>query len=164
MTGWRILALTLLATMVLVTSSCGDIAFKTGADATQLRQDKEACKASADAAQCMKDKGWAITRVEDDSPKKSAADPAPQEASRSPVAPTDAVSASLDAPPAPEPQADPLRLVAISGWAKFGGGSPDVAIAECVASLGPAHRPDSASHQITAALLACMRAKHWRAL
>jgi len=83
--------------------------------------------------------------------------------------PTPEASSSIDsapvADPSPEPKPDPtLRMITISGWAKFGGGSPDEAIAECVATLGPAHQPDIANHRITRGLLACMRAKNWLAL
>jgi len=147
MTYWTIPAIALAGAMAISVSGCGDIAYKTGASADQLRQDKEACKMSGDESRCLKDKGWAMSSLE------PGASP-PQ---------TSSASAPVAARSAP-PQTDPLRMVAISGWAKFGAGSPDQAIAECVATLGPAHRPDGATHRVSAALLACMRAKNWLAL
>jgi len=146
-------AIALAAAISISVSGCGDIAYKTGASADQLRQDKEACKESGDESRCMKEKGWAMTSLE------AGASPSPASETRQ----TSSASAPVVAPSA-LPQADPLRMVAISGWAKFGAGSPDEAIADCVATLGPAHRPDVANHRISSALLACMRAKNWLAL
>jgi hypothetical protein len=153
MTYWTIPAIALAGALAISVSGCGDIAYKTGAGADQLRQDKEACKTSGDESRCLKDKGWAMSSLEPGASPPPIAE-TPQ---------TSSASAPVAAPSVP-PQTDPLRMVAISGWAKFGAGSPDEAIAECVATLGPAHRPDAATHRVSAALLACMRAKNWLAL
>ncbi len=142
-----------LGTLALCATACGDIAYKAGADANQLRQDEDLCNASADAPRCMSDKGWTIAKLGGEATTADSISPM--------SAPS--VSPSL-ADASPQPPTDPLRLVAISGWAHFGGGSPDQDLSDCVAVLGPAHRPDSANHRVTFALLGCMKGKNWQAL
>jgi hypothetical protein len=170
---------------------CGEVAYKTGAGGDQLQQDRRACnEAGGEVAayrQCMKSKGWAIADLGADpgagdaAPPEAPASAEPDRAQERTEAPTptlstqagpaqagpaQAGSAPAGSVPATRPKLppDPLKPVRIAGWVKFGAGGPDGAIADCVATLGPAHQPDVQNHTVTAALLTCMRTKGWRAL
>jgi len=159
-------------TAVLALAGCGEIAYKTGASADSLEADRRVCK-QADTDQdsfrsCMNRRGWSVADLDAPAAPKSADKnpPHPANLGIGENPPEAAAAARTDAtrtemiPPA----ANPSTPVPVSGWVKFGGGSPDDAIAGCVAALGPAHKPDQTARTVTAALLACMRDKGWRGL
>jgi hypothetical protein len=141
-------------------TACGEIAFQSGAGPDQLSRDRLACRAAENTNQCLREKGWTLVNVTEDERPKSQTPAAVLAAG--PVTGTASASAMSALVPL-EPRADPMRMVPISGWAHFGGGSPDQSISDCVAELGPAHRPDPVTKKITQALLACMQGKSWRA-
>ena len=67
----------------------------------------------------------------------------------------------------PAAPADPLARVEVGSWWKVLGGSPadlDRAIDTCVATLGPAYRPEPGATVVTEGLRACMRAAGWYSL
>lgn len=94
------------------------------------------------------------------------------------VQPTTAEAPRVPAAAAPEPAVtrppetavpeaaatpDPLTLVHVTSWWKFGAGPGDLApaIDACVAKLGPEHRPNAAATEVTVALRQCMRDQWW---
>ena len=89
---------------------------------------------------------------------------APTAAATVPVAAPAAARASTTSPPARERAAsDPLARVETGSWWKLGG-SPaglDRSIADCVDTLGPAHRPEPGATVVTAGLRACLREAGW---
>jgi hypothetical protein len=167
--------LTLLMT-ILMLGGCGEFAYKTGAGADALAADKAACQqAGGDYRACMHDKGWTIADLGGDVVRPPVAPPPPMTATPTAAAPDGsapmaaapsapgAVLSSAPAAPAAAP-ADPMAPVRMTAWVRFGGGGPQDDIAACVASLGPAHAPDTVNHTVTRALLACMKEKGWRGL
>jgi hypothetical protein len=153
------------AAIIMLAGGCGEIAYKTGAGADQLASDQQACKRgdgnTAAYKQCMNGKGWAVANLDGTSQSPA-------------MASATSGSVTVDAPPvsgggasqaAPPPlRNDPQGTVPISGWVKFGGGGPKDDIDACVATLGPAHQPDTVHRTVTNALLSCMHGKGWRAL
>jgi hypothetical protein len=156
--------------VALLMSGCGEFAYKTGAGADALQADQKTCRMSAGGEpgykDCMNGKGWMVADL-DGGGSTETSGPPPAAGSVS------ATSSSPDGPAsmtAPTPvlrtsaPANPLTPISVSAWVKFGGNSPSDAISSCVVALGPAHQPDTTRHTVTAALLACMREKGWRAL
>ncbi len=160
-------ALVLILTMsaaALVAGGCGQLAYKTGAGASALEADEQACKQGAVSdgvyAQCMHDKGWSIANLDGGSAAPvAAAAPAP-EAFNGPVAATQPSGPTIPAAPA----IDPMAPVKVTTWIRFGGGGPGDDIAACVATLGPGSQPDTVNKTVTRGLLGCMREKGWRGL
>ena len=69
--------------------------------------------------------------------------------------------------PTPKPApVDPMAPVAVSSWWKLGGSAGALAAAEdvCIGKLGNAHRPDSNSTKVTAAMLGCLKEAGWYAV
>lgn len=77
--------------------------------------------------------------------------------------PSAAPTAPLQPPP---PPASPLDIYVIKAWFKMGAGLEVLAsnTDECVAQLGPAHRPNSKTQQATRGFVVCMHGKGWKAL
>ncbi len=160
---------------VLLLGGCGEVAFKTGAGADALKADQLTCRqTSAGPAAykaCMNDKGWAIAEL-DGGPSSTYIPPmatqpgVPSAATTGASAPMSPAETPWMKPPAAATPAaqptDPMTAVPVTAWFKFGGNNPKDAIASCVATLGPAHQPDTLHKTVTVALLSCMRDHGWR--
>lgn len=144
------------------------------------------------AERCLEDQGWTVRQLDDidlfatvgvspDNRNPSAfvtpefvlAVPAkPAAAVPSAVASAAAATASVAEgpvqPPAssPPPATSPLDVYAISSWWKMGADREALAAdtRDCVATLGPAHKPDDATQRVTRGFVVCMHGKGWKAL
>jgi hypothetical protein len=135
--------------------------------------DKEATKAPAPAATpnaAIKDHATpptpaaAIAPAPTPSPTVSDAAVTPGSAAAVPPSPREPVDLVEPTTAEPEGETDPLALVEVGSWWKFGGsvGDLDRATAQCVAELGPAHKPAAGSKEVTVGLRNCLRADGWR--
>lgn len=66
----------------------------------------------------------------------------------------------------PPPATSPLDVYTISSWWKMGADREALAAdtRDCVATLGPAHKPDDSTQRVTRGFVVCMHAKGWKAL
>lgn len=66
----------------------------------------------------------------------------------------------------PAPATSPLDVYTISSWWKMGADREALAAdtQDCVATLGPAHKPNDTTQQVTRGFVVCMHAKGWKAL
>lgn len=96
------------------------------------------------------------------SPAGGLAAPLPSAAAAAPVAER---PVQTPAPP-PAPTANPLDIYTISSWWKMGADREALAAdtRDCVATLGPAHKPDDTTQRVTRGFVVCMHAKGWKAL
>lgn len=165
------LFLTIIATLAL--TACGELAYKRGASASDLQQAKLQCSklaSEASAESCMKEKGWSVQQLDDKdlfaiaSYTDSNPNQTPSISKKTTSNPTQA--SNITEQPATDMKADPLDLYTINSWWKIGanGQNLDVAINECVAKLGEAHKPNSKTQQVTRGMAICMREKGWRGL
>jgi hypothetical protein len=168
----RVAVLSLSGAALLLLTGCGEAGFKMGAGAGALEADRASCKQAgggpAAYKACMNDKGWTIADL-DAAPSSTYVPPAPVAGTApmampsspgSPAMPTNSTATPTEAAP---PPTDPMTPVPVTAWVKFGGGSPNDAIATCVSTLGPAYAPDKVHKTVTVALLSCMRGQGWRA-
>ncbi|MDP1923202.1 MAG: hypothetical protein Q8K57_00310 [Thiobacillus sp.] len=160
----------------LLSSGCGELAYKRGASAGDLDAAKKSCQANAgDAAaveKCMADKGWAIQNLDKMEPLDDA-DPV-IEATALPSNQRIENAASLPASvPTASPAAvavkkapDMLDTFKVSSWWKTGSGAASLQAdtEACVARLGEAHRPNAQTQMVTRGLLLCMKEKGWSGL
>jgi hypothetical protein len=175
----------ILLLLTLLLSGCGELAYKRGANSSDLETAKKSCRAKAqDAAaveQCMAGHGWGVQNL----PRMVSLDADPViEAS---ALPSDhgiensasstpgksgaegTVSAWSDkAQPTPivKKAPDMLDTYNVSSWWKTGSGAESLKAdtEACVAKLGAAHRPDNQAQMVTRGLLLCMREKGWGGL
>lgn len=162
-----------------------------GAMAADERSCRASAPDDAGFAACMRERGWFVALSGEDATTSSAADrwlearddvqaaDAMPQADSVPQAPAPAASVTRpsgdDDEPAPsvpapvplvapaKPAFDPLAEDTVASWWKLGGSAAalDDAIADCVAELGVAHRPDPGARRVTAGLRACLRAEGW---
>lgn len=179
----------LLLAMPLLISSCGEFAYKRGAGANDLASDKRTCEAiSGDhikIEQCMQDKGWTVQKLDDLDPFATASvnpdnrvispdtntytknttlpDGGKVESSTQTTGGSTSNTAKIATPAS---AVDPLDKFIISSWWKIGGSaeSLQVAINDCVTTLGEAHRPNPTTNEATRGLGVCMKDKGWRGL
>ena len=160
----------------LLSSGCGELAYKRGASASDLDAAKKSCQANArDAAaveKCMADKGWAIQNLEKMEPLddvdpviEAIALPSNQRIENAAGLPA-AVPAALPAAAAVKKAPDMLDTFKVSSWWKTGSGAASLQAdtAACVAQLGEAHRPNPQTQMVTRGLLLCMKEKGWSGL
>ena len=169
----------------LLLSGCGELAYKRGANSSDLELAKKSCRAKApDAAaaeQCMADRGWFIqnlartTLLDADPVIEASALPSDRRIENSASAmpgksgAEGTVSALSDrAPSTPTVRKAPgmLDTFNVSSWWKTGSGAESLKAdtEACVAKLGAAHRPDNQTQTATRGLLLCMRGKGWGGL
>lgn len=168
--------------LALLFSGCGELAYKRGANSSDLESAKALCRAKAPAAYetCMADSGWVVQDLRSMEPMD--ADPVAEvsvipsdrrmenqmsaaSAKAGAVAPV-AASAAAAQPAAPTKKADMLDRFKISSWWKTGSSAQSLAADTdaCVAQLGEAHRPDPQTQTVTRGLLLCMKGKGWSGL
>jgi hypothetical protein len=175
-----------LAMTGLALSGCGEVAFKPGGSSEGFAAARQAChqQTTDDAAYraCLDKAGWSVADFGSTEPEP-AADAAPSGASSpqtatgragsaatvsaAPVSATPETPARSTAPVAPSaPGPDPMSLVSVGSWWKFGSGEQDLhaSVDQCVARLGPAHQPPAAVHTVTRALYACLAEHGWHGL
>jgi hypothetical protein len=154
-------------------TACGEFAYKRGASATDLQQAKMQCRNAANedlAENCMKEKGWNVQKLDDidlfatasysDSNPNQTPSSDHKEITKT-VEPSNKSDQTIS-----KKETNPLDLYTVNSWWKMGanGQNLDVAIQECVTTLGEAHRPNSKTQQVTRGLAICMREKGWRGL
>jgi hypothetical protein len=161
----------IIATLVL--TACGEFAYKRGASATDLQQAKKECSNASNEAlaeNCMKERGWNVQNLDnmdlfatasytDSNPNQTPNSKLKEEAKS--VAPLNKPDESIS-----KKASNPLDLYTVNSWWKMGanGQNLEVAIQECVTTLGEGHRPNSKTQQVTRGLAICMREKGWRGL
>ena len=169
--------------ITLLLSGCGELAYKRGANSSDLELAKKSCRAKTpDAAaveQCMAERGWVVqnlagmTPLDADPVIEASALPSDRRiensASAMPGKPgaEGHVSALPDkAPSTPRKAPDMLDTFKVSSWWKTGSGAESLKAdtEACVAKLGAAHRPDNQTQTATRGLLICMRKKGWGGL
>lgn len=180
--------------IALLTSGCGELSYKRGASAQDLEAAKQAClSAGREKAvdQCLEDKGWAVTKLDDidlfavasvspdnrslaasstaDAPAKaveSRTEVAGNPGSMSPESrPSSAAHASSPKTP-PPPPTNPLEVYTVNSWWKVGAGRETLEsdTGDCVTKLGVAHQPNNKTQQVTRGFVVCMHEKGWKAL
>ena len=174
----------LLATLLL--GGCGgELAYKRGANSSDLEAAKKSCREKgpdpAAIEKCMGDRGWVVQNLSRMEPLD--ADPVVEAsvipsdrrienaASATPGKPS-TVGAVPATPGATQPATTVKRTpemtdtFKVSSWWKLGGGATDLKAdtEACVAKLGEAHRPDSQTQTATRGLLLCMKDKGWSGL
>lgn len=156
----------------LLLAGCGELAYKRGANASDLEATKKSCRQRGlDATsfeKCMADNGWAVQNLSRMEPLD--ADPV-VEAS---VIPSDRrIENAASAPPGATPPATAARRAPqltdpfkVNSWWKTGSAAASLKAdtEACVAKLGEAHRPDSQTQSATRGLLLCMKDKGWSGL
>ncbi len=169
----------------LLSSGCGELAYKRGASASDLEAARKSCQANAsDAAaveQCMADNGWAIQKLDKMEPLdadpviEATALPTQQRIENAaslpparPAAENTAQASSVASPAATEVKKAPdmLDTFKVSSWWKTGSGAASLRAdtEACVARLGEAHRPNQQTQIVTRGLLLCMKEKGWSGL
>lgn len=166
-------------------SGCGELAYKRGANSSDLEVAKKSCRAKAqDAAaveQCMADRGWVVQNLRMMEPLD--ADPVVEatalpsdrrienSASAMPGNPgaegqVSALSNKAHPTPIVKKAPDMLDTFNVSSWWKTGSGAESLKAdtEACEAKLGAAHRPDNQTQTATRGLLLCMREKGWSGL
>lgn len=178
--------LPLLAATFLLPACGGEFAFKRGASADDLASAKAACQAKGSEAameKCLEQHGWLVHKMDGGAPLDEAPVATMAASDNRTGAPVVSGSGSDQAAPdqaagttgAGTPPAetgggalpkDPLDVFKVSSWWKMGGSESALKsdVDGCVATLGEAHKPDSAMQQATRGLLVCMRQKGWYAL
>lgn len=173
-------------------SACGgEFAYKPGAGADALGQDKQACQKSGQGYEaCMQAKGWKVHKLDEDNPLAvyvPNTDPRGVEqvyvvadkpvntpavvaggAGGTATATTAAKPAVVQAASAPEKKSppDPMTQFNVSSWWKMGSGAADLKAATdvCVARLGPAHAPEIEKKLYTRGLILCLKEEGWYGL
>ena len=145
------------------------------------------------AERCLEDQGWTVKKLDDVDlfatagvspdnrspsafitpefvpvvPAKSAA-PAPPTMAAAAAPATDKPAVPLVSPPPspPPPPSSPLDVYTISSWWRMGADREALAADthDCVATLGPSHKPNETTQQVTRGFVVCMHAKGWKAL
>ncbi|MBY0467680.1 MAG: hypothetical protein K2Q07_01750 [Burkholderiaceae bacterium] len=177
-----------LVALALLISGCGELSYKRGASTQDLETAKRACQ-SADgekaAGQCLEDRGWTVKKLDDidlfatagvspDNRNPSAfvtpefAPVVPAKSAAAPIPPAENSPAAAEKPMVPSPPSptSPLDVYTISSWWKMGADREALAADthDCVAMLGPAHKPSETTQQVTRGFVVCMHAKGWKAL
>ena len=170
---------TLLVVCILLLTACGaQISFKQGAGTDAYVTSERKCRAQASNegfVSCMNKEGWTVRNVDVNSPlmtlEASDNNSGGAPASATKAAPNTArntasnTSKSAD-PKLPQTPPDPLKRYAVSSWWKMGG-SPEGLKSDtenCVTTLGPAHRPQPDSLEVTYAMIGCLKGKGWQGL
>ncbi len=162
----------ILLLVALLLSGCGELAYKRGANSSDLEAAKKSCLEKepdpAAVEKCMANRGWVVHNLSRMEPLD--ADPV-VEAS---VIPSNrrienAASATFGAtqPTAAEKRAPKMTdTFKVSSWWKTGSGAASLKAdtEACVAKLGDAHLPDSQTLSATRGLLLCMKGKGWSGL
>ncbi len=151
-------------------AGCTSVSFKQGAGGADYRRDERACMGTTTERtafiQCMEAKGWWTRSTEElsqitlvsveDSEAAAEMQPAPAEEVAAPgdgsARPTPSTrTASAPAPVTPK---DPLDRLRIAMWSKMGAGTNELIAdqAQCLATLGEAHAPDTTAGTVTRGL------------
>lgn len=176
--------------LVLALSACGgEFAYKQGAGADALGQDRQACQKSGQPYEaCMNAKGWKVHKLDDENPLAvfvtdadpranetvyvSASKPAntPTGVAAAPAVATAGAAKALPtaavATPEKKSPPDPLTKFNVSSWWKQGAGAGDLSASTdaCVAKLGPAHKPEVEKKLYTRGLILCLKEQGWYGL
>ena len=180
--------------LALLVSGCGELSYKRGASTQDLEAAKRACQSAGSekaAERCLEDQGWTVRKLDDidlfatagvspDNRNPSTfvtpefvpvvpAQPAAVVPKPTAAVPSSAVppNEKVAAPPvSPPPPSSPLDLYTISSWWKMGADREALAAdtRDCVATLGPVHKPNDTTQQVTRGFVVCMHAKGWKAL
>ncbi len=155
---------------ILLLSSCGDFAYKQGANAEQLYETKKLCQSinSEESAvqQCMKEHGWTITRMNDvDSQLVATAKPSEDSRAYKPPV-SEKADAGTQAPPSGEQVTPVPDRYKISSWWKVGSGNDELkqAKSECVKQLGEGSGQDPVTKEASRDYLICMKKAGWTGL
>ena len=170
----------ILALVILLFGGCGEIAYKRGANSSDLETAKKTCREQwADSAvveKCMADSGWIVQNLK--RIESLDADPV-VDASVIPsnVRIENAASAtpgnrgsekfdSAQSSTSVKKKPDMLDTFKISSWWKTGSGADSLQsdTAACVATLGEAHRSNHQTQTASRGLLLCMKEKGWSGL
>lgn len=168
----------------LIMSGCGELSYKRGANLNDLGITKKTCAANnanqTEIEKCLADNGWFVHDL-GSSDDLDVTDPvievavnndnrridAPLEISDKNRANANNSASNSNSPVTNiKKSADPMDIYKISSWWKIGGNasSLQLAINECIATLGEAHRPNSETRQVTRGMLLCMKEKGWHGL
>ncbi len=170
----------ILLLVTLLFSGCGEIAYKRGANSSDLEAAKKACREKgADSAaleKCMAESGWVVQNLSRMEPLD--ADPVidasvipsnvriENAAGTTPGKRGSEKSDSALPTTSVKKKPDMLDTFKVSSWWKTGSGAENLQsdTAACVAKLGEAHRPNNQTQTATRGLLLCMKEKGWSGL
>ena len=170
----------ILVLVTLLFSGCGEIAYKRGANSSDLETAKKACREkvadSAAVQKCLADSGWIVQNLSRMEPLD--ADPVvdasvipsnrriENAASTTPGKPGSEKLDSAQSTTSVKKQPDMLDTFKVSSWWKAGSGADSLKsdTAACVAKLGEAHQPNNQTQAASRGLLLCMKEKGWSGL
>lgn len=180
-----------LGLILLATTSCGELAYKRGASASELEATKKTCQNAGNEAaieKCLEDNGWVVQKLDalglpdselfatanisEDNRMPNQTTSEKQTVSKVKTASNvSETSAKVTTKPvkkeiSPAPQANPFEKYKINSWWKLGGNREalELSISACSEKLGEAHQPDRKTQTFTRAFAACMYEKGWRGL
>ena len=176
-TGLCLLACSLL-------TSCGEFAYKRGASNKDFALAKQSCASSSEAevAQCMKNNGWYVEKIDDIDLFASVSTQSNQAQSRSPTqaketnlpantvhnetkqASADADATEKSTPPTASTPA--TYIYKISSWWKLGGNGQklEANLNMCSSNLGEKDLSNKAKHMYTRDFVLCMHQYGWKGL
>ena len=171
--------MTLVTLIMLLTSGCGEFAYKRGASAKDFDTAKKTCQnAGGDSAaveKCLDDNGWFVQKLDaigmPDTELFATTSVTPNNEQTISKNTDKSSSSTLNedqkaneiTPPAP---VNNLETYKITSWWKMGAGQPalDADIKACSDELGEEHKPSLISQTYTRGFAICMRQKGWRGL
>ena len=175
----------ILVLVTLLFSGCGELAYKRGANSSDLETAKKSCREkgpnSAAVEKCMADSGWVVHNLSRMEPLD--ADPV---VDASVIPSTHRIENAAGATPGKQGSegyvsalpgsAQPIAIVKknpdmldtfkVGSWWKTGSGAESLHsdTAACVAKLGEVHQPNTLTQTASRGLLLCMKEKGWSGL
>ena len=170
----------ILVLVTLLFSGCGELAYKRGANSSDLETAKKVCREkgpnSAAVEKCLAESGWIVQNLNkleslDADPvvdasvipsnrriENAASTPSGKPGSKKPDSTQSLTSVKK--------QPDMLDTFKVSSWWKTGRGADNLQAdtTACVTTLGEKHRPNNQTQAATRGLLLCMKEKGWSGL
>jgi hypothetical protein len=176
-----------LGLILVVTTSCGEFAYKRGASAKDLEATKKTCQNAGNESaieKCLEDNGWVVQKLDalglPDSelfatasvtsdnrvPNQSARETLPKSETVSGETSTNEVAEPVKKDVASIPTVNAFEKYKINSWWKMGGSRDalELSMAACSEKLDVAHQPDRKTQTFTRGFAACMYEKGWRGL
>lgn len=181
-----------LSLMLVVSTSCGEFAYKRGASTKDLEATKKSCQSAGEAAaieKCLEDNGWVVQKLDaiglpdselfatasvssdnrvasQTATEKEAALTTTENVTTTANASTKEPTTSIKKEVPLVPAVNAFEKYKINSWWKMGGSRDalELSINACAEKLGEAHQPDRKTQTFTRGFAACMYEKGWRGL
>lgn len=174
-----------LSLILVVSTGCGEFAYKRGASAKDLEATKKTCQNAGNEAaieKCLEDNGWVVQKldalglpdselfatasVSSDNRMPNQAVAENEIATAGKETSTKALTEPVKKEVATAPAVNAFEKYKINSWWKMGG-SPhalELSMTACSEKLGEEHQPDKKTQTFTRAFAACMYENGWRGL